>query len=120
MLGRYSPIQLTTFVMLIGGPMVILSGIPWVIQVEWTQISPAAWGGVIYSGIFSIAVAFMLWNYGIRQVGAVRTSTFQNLVPVMGLFFGVTLLNEPLLPLQYLGAGLTVVGIVLARRTTPS
>lgn len=117
MLGRYTPIQLTTLVMLIGGPMVILSGIPWVIQVDWTQISAAAWGGVIYSGVLSIAVAFILWNYGIRQVGAVRTSTFQNLVPVIGLLFGVLLLREHLLLLQYAGVALTLIGIVLARRS---
>lgn len=117
MLGRYTPIQLTTLVMFIGGPMVVLAGIPWILQTDFAGITWEAWVGVFYSGILSIAVAFMLWNSGIRQVGAVRTSTFQNLVPVLGLLFGVVLLSESLLPLQYVGAGLTVVGIILARRT---
>lgn len=117
MLGRYTPIQLTTLVMVIGGPMVVLAGIPWILETDISGISWKAWVGVIYSGVLSIAVAFMIWNYGIRQVGAVRTSTFQNLVPVMGLIFGVVLLSEALLPLQYVGAAFTIVGIVLARRT---
>lgn len=117
LLNRYSPIQLTTLIMFTGGVAVVLAGIPWVVQLDFTSVSAAAWGGIFYSGVLSIAVAFMIWNYGIRSVGAVRTSTFQNLVPVMGLLFGVLLLREQLLPLQYVGAGLTVVGIILARRT---
>lgn len=116
LLGRYTPIQLTTLMMLTGGVTVILAGLPWVVQMDLASVSWAAWGGVFYSGVLSIAVSYMLWNYGIRQVGAVRTATFQNLVPVMGLLFGVVLLREQLLLLQYVGVALTVIGIVLARR----
>jgi len=116
LLKRYSPIQLSTLIMLTGGVGVVLAGIPWVVQLDFTEVSAAAWGGIVYSGVLSIAVAYMLWNYGIRSIGSVRTSTFQNLVPVMGLVFGVLLLREPLLPLQYVGAGLTVIGIILARK----
>lgn len=116
LLKRYSPIQLSTLIMLTGGAGVVLAGIPWVVQLDFKEVSTAAWGGIFYSGILSIAVAYMIWNYGIRSIGSVRTSTFQNLVPVMGLLFGVLLLKEPLLPLQYVGAGLTVIGIILARK----
>jgi len=117
LLARYTPIQLTMLMMLTGGVAVILAGVPWVLRLDIGSISMAAWGGVFYSGVLSIAVSYMIWNYGIRQVGAIRTSTFQNLIPVLGLMFGVLLLKEELLPLQYLGATLTVVGIVLARKT---
>jgi drug/metabolite transporter (DMT)-like permease len=63
----------------------------------------------------SIGVAYLIWNYGLQAVGAVHTATYQNLVPVLGLAFGVVLLNEQLTILQYAGSGLVVIGIVLAR-----
>ena len=117
LLGRYKPIQLATLVMFTGGIPVVLAGIPWAVQLDYSEISLISWVGVFYSGVLSIGLSFMLWNYGIRMVGAIRTSTFQNLVPVMGLFFGVVLLQEKLLLLQYAGAALTILGVVLARRS---
>ncbi len=118
MLARYTPIQFTTLMMFTGGTALIIAGIPWMIQLDYAQVSGAAWGGTIYSGLLSIGMAYVIWNYGVSHVGPVRTSTFQNLVPVFGLLFGILLLNEPLSFLQYIGSAFVVGGIVLARKKT--
>ena len=114
-LDRYSPVQFSTIMATVGCITLFLIGLPNMIQLEWTQISAAAYGGVVYSGLLSIGVAYLIWNYGLQAVGAVHTATYQNLVPVLGLAFGVVLLNEQLTILQYAGSGLVVIGIVLAR-----
>lgn len=51
---------------------------------------------MIYSGALSIWLAYLIWNNGIVNVGPVKTSVYQNLVPVLGLIFGIILLNESL------------------------
>ncbi|WP_441000892.1 DMT family transporter [Fodinibius sp. SL11] len=114
-LSRYTPIQFSAIMATIGAIVLFLIGLPSMIQLEWTQISVAAYGGVVYSGLLSIGVAYLIWNYGLQTVGAVHTATYQNLVPVMGLVFGVILLNEQLTLLQYCGSALVITGIVLAR-----
>ena len=114
-LTRYTPIQFSAIMATIGAIVLFLIGLPNITQLEWTQISSAAYGGVIYSGLLSIGVAYLIWNYGLQTVGAVHTATYQNLVPVMGLFFGIVLLNEQLTFLQYTGSALVIVGIILAR-----
>jgi drug/metabolite transporter (DMT)-like permease len=116
MLGRYTPVQFTTLMMLTGGTALILAGLPWMIRLNYSEISMAAWGGTLYSGLLSIGMAYVIWNYGVRQVGPVRTATFQNLVPVLGLVFGVGLLGEKLLIMQYIGSLFVIGGIILARR----
>lgn len=114
-LSRYTPIQFSAIMTTIGCIVLFLIGLPSIIQLEWTNISAAAYGGVVYSGLLSIGVAYLIWNYGLQTVGAVHTSTYQNLVPVLGLVFGVVLLNEKLTFLQYVGSAFVVLGIVLAR-----
>ncbi len=114
-LTRYTPIQFSAIMATIGAIVLFLIGLPNIVQLQWTQISASAYGGVVYSGLLSIGVAYLIWNYGLQTVGAVHTATYQNLVPVMGLFFGVVLLNEQLTFLQYTGSALVVAGIVLAR-----
>ena len=114
-LSRYTPIQFSVIMSTIGCIVLFLVGLPNMIVLEWGQVSYAAYGGVVYSGLLSIGAAYIIWNYGIQVVGAVRTSTYQNLVPVLGLVFGIVLLNEQLSFLQYMGSALVIAGIVLAR-----
>ena len=98
-----------------GAVMLFLVGLPNMMELPWTSISAKAYGGVIYSGLLAIGVAYLIWNYGLQTVGAVHTATYQNLVPVLGLFFGIVLLGESLSWLQYIGSGLVICGIILAR-----
>lgn len=114
-LNRYTPIQFSAVMASIGAVVLFLVGLPNMLQLQWTTISAASYGGLLYSGLLSIGVAYLIWNYGLQTVGAVHTATYQNLVPVLGLLFGILLLNESLSLLQYLGSGLVVLGIVLAR-----
>lgn len=114
-LSRYSPIQFSAIMATIGCVVLFLIGLPNMLVLEWTTISPAAYGGVVYSGLLSIGVAYLIWNYGLQTVGAVHTATYQNLVPVLGLIFGIVLLNEQLTLLQYAGSALVITGIILAR-----
>ncbi|MDZ7716248.1 MAG: DMT family transporter [Balneolaceae bacterium] len=114
-LDRYTPIQFSAIMSSIGCFVLFLIGLPGMIKIDWTQVSYGAYGGVIYSGLLSIGAAYVIWNYGLQTVGTVRTATYQNLVPVMGLIFGVVLLNEKLTLLQYIGSALVIAGIVLAR-----
>lgn len=114
-LSRYTPIQFSAIMSTIGCIVLFLVGLPNMTVLEWGKVSYAAYGGVVYSGLLSIGAAYIIWNYGIQMVGAVRTSTYQNLVPVLGLVFGIVLLNEQLSLLQYVGSALVIAGIVLAR-----
>lgn len=114
-LERYTPIQYSAIMATVGSISLFLVGLPHILELHWTEISAAAYGGIIYSGLLSIGAAYLIWNYGIQTVGAVHTTTYQNLVPVMGAFFGIILLNEKLTVLQLAGSGIVIAGIILSR-----
>ncbi len=115
MLQKYSPLTLATMVMTFGGSLLIIVAIPSLLQLDFRSISVASYGGAAYSGLFAIGLAYLVWNFGIRNVGAVRTSTFQNLVPALGVLFGLVFLGEKLHVLQYLGCLCAIVGIQFTR-----
>ncbi|HET6527756.1 MAG TPA: DMT family transporter, partial [Balneolaceae bacterium] len=81
-LKRYTPIQFTTIMTTIGCIVLVIIGLPGLMQMDWESVSFVAYGGALYSGLLAIGAAFLIWNYGLQTVGAVYTSTFQNLVPV--------------------------------------
>lgn len=111
----YNSTQFSAFMALIGFICLGLIGMPFLLKLDWSSISPKAYGGAIYSGLLSVGIAYLIWNNGIVKIGAVRTSTYQNLVPVLGLIFGVIILDEVLTLFQYIGALSVIAGIVMAR-----
>lgn len=115
-LAYYPPLQLTTISMTIGGGSLVLAGLPWLVGLDFSQIGWVSYGGALYSGLFSVGIAYIIWNYGLRQVGAVRTATYQNLVPVLGLFLGLLILGETMTVVQYAGSIVVIAGIVQTRR----
>ncbi|TVQ65269.1 MAG: DMT family transporter [Balneolaceae bacterium] len=114
-LTRYTPLQLSAFMTTCGAIVLTALAVPFAAATEWGSVSWAGWSGVAYSGILAIGLAYIIWNNGIMKVGAVRTATYQNMVPVLGLFFGIILLNETLQPLQYTGAAVVIGGILITR-----
>lgn len=115
-LKRYSALQFSGMMMLIGAVMLAGISLFSAETTRWNSVSPGVWGGMICSVALSIGLAYLIWNNGIVNVGSVITSCYQNLVPVPGLVFGIVLLNESLSFLQYIGSGIAVMGIVLTRR----
>lgn len=114
-LGRYTPLQFSTFMTTSGAISFLIVAIPFYPSVEWGSISGTAWSGAVYSGMLSIGLAYLIWNNGLKKVGVVRTAAYQNLVPVLGLLFGLVLLGEALQPLQYVGSAIVIAGILVTR-----
>ncbi len=115
-LKRYKPLDLAVISMTTGGLALIIAGIPWVVDVGLTSLSWKAWAGIVFSGGLSIGISYIIWNYGLSQVGAVRTTAFQNFVPLFGILFGFFLLDERLTVIQYFGAAMVITGVLLTRR----
>ncbi len=115
-LKRYAPLQLTVMSMVSGGGVLVLAAIPDLMVLEYAAIPFSAWMGALYSGLLSVGIAYIIWNHALNQVGAVRTATYQNLVPVLGVLIGYFLMGEPLAALQMVGSLVVISGIIVTRR----
>lgn len=117
-LRHYSPIAVTCFANAVGNLPVALLGLPDLIRLDWSALSLNAWLAVIFSGVFSITLAYFFWNYGVARLGSARTSLYSNLVPPVTLLAAWLWLGETLTWTQALGGVLALAGVALARRFT--
>lgn len=115
-MSRFTPLQFATIMASFGAISLFLIGLPSLLTLDWSKVTIAGAGGVVYSGLLAIGAAYIIWNYGLTTVGAVRTSSFQNMVPVLGVFFGVLLLNEALTLQHYVGSGVAIAGVIITRQ----
>lgn len=112
---RYSTTRLTFMSTLMGSILLLLWGIPSLLRQHWRAVSVAGWAGALFSGLFSIAIAYLVWNNSVSKAGPTRTALFSNLVPIIAVISGVVFLNEPMSRAQVAGAVLVIAGVLLAR-----
>ncbi|MCW5851161.1 MAG: DMT family transporter [Anaerolineae bacterium] len=112
----YSPLKLNALTMLLGTFPLFIAAAPAMSHIPWGGISAAAWLVLLYSALFSVVVAYNIWNWAVHRVGSARTAVYSNLVPVVALLTSAILLGERMAPLQFVGAAVVITGIVLTRR----
>jgi len=69
---------------------------------------------LLYLGTFCSVIAFLLYNYGLRQLSSSTAVTLMNLVPVFGVLFSVLLLHENVQANQLVGGVIVVTGVLLS------
>ena len=81
----------------------------------WPASMPSiqSWWQVLALGVVCTAIAYILYFRLIANVGAAKAITVAYLVPVFGIVWGMTFLNEHLTPGMWLGAALVLVGVAL-------
>jgi drug/metabolite transporter (DMT)-like permease len=80
-----------------------------------TVPSLAAWGGLLYVGLFSMWLGFFAWYGGLAMGGIVRVSQVQLIQPFLALLFGVPVLGEQLDPMT-VAFSLAVIAVVFVSR----
>ena len=111
-----TPLAASTYASLFGTAMLAAVAMPDLLRLDGAALSPAAIASVLYLGLLGTGVAFVWYYRAVQRLGPSRTVIFNNLVPIFGAGFGVTLLGEPLLPSMVVGGALAVTGVMLVSR----
>lgn len=118
-LSRYAsrhsdPVAITGWHLLLGG-LPLLAGVAWQgpLLPAW---SPADWGLMAYATVLGSALAYGLFFWFASSGDLTGFTALTFLTPVFALVCGVLLLNEQLRPLQWLGAVLALVSVLLINR----
>ncbi len=82
----------------------------------WPHWDGAAWGLMAYAALLGSALAYGLFFWFANQGELTSFTALTFLTPVFALLCGVVLLGEQLRPLQWLGAALALVSVVLINR----
>lgn len=75
--------------------------------------TPAFAATVLYTGVVMTAGAFFVMNWAQRHTTAIRAALIFSLEPVAAALFSHFVGGEPLSPLDWLGGGLIVLGVIV-------
>ena len=69
---------------------------------------------LIYLGLGASALCFVTWNYAVKMLGAVKTSVYIYIVPVITVVTSVIVLKEEITWMAAVGIGFTLMGLFLS------
>lgn len=113
----YSQIVVTTYSTLVALIVLTPFVLPRLHAIDVSQLTrPTIWGGLLYLGIISTAVAFLLWNRGLQMLNASSGGLFFFFQPVVGTLLGWLILGEKIGVTFWIGSTLILIGVLLVIR----
>jgi drug/metabolite transporter (DMT)-like permease len=104
-------------IMLAGGiPSSLLLGFFEVRAQGIGEITLGVFGGILFLGIISTAIAMFMWNYAFAELPAAVASLTFFAQPVVGTILGALFLHEQITPLFMVGGLLIGIGLGIASR----
>ena len=82
---------------------------------NWQRIfEPVFFFNLLFLGLGASAMCFVTWNFAVKVLGAVKTSVYIYLVPVITVLCSVVVLHETISTRAALGILLTLIGLLLS------
>ena len=77
---------------------------------------PAVWGNLLFLGLVASMLCYLLWNAAMHRLGAVRTTNYIYLNPLVTILTAALCINERITPVALAGAALILFGMWRAER----
>lgn len=120
LLTRYTPTQVNGLTLAAASPVLLGAALIQGLTVGWGQWTPGAGGAVLFGGLLSVNVCYVIWYAGVQRLGGARTAIFSNITPLVAILSAWLWRGEPLQPVYLLGAVLIAGGVLLARFSRPA
>jgi drug/metabolite transporter (DMT)-like permease len=109
-------VALTGWSMLVGGLVLHTVSFGTSERLAAATLAPTALGAIVYLGVFSTALAFVIYYTILEEQGAFETSLVAYFVPIVATVAGVLLLGETIGLLSVVGFVIVFVGFALLKR----
>jgi drug/metabolite transporter (DMT)-like permease len=107
--ARYGVRSVTTWTIVFGTlPMVYFAPLA---AAEWQTATWTAIQAIVFIGVFPAAIAYLLWNYAVHELGASRTMMFLYGSPIVTLFTAWLWFGTTPPPISLVGGGITIAGV---------
>jgi drug/metabolite transporter (DMT)-like permease len=115
----YNPAQVTALTHLGGTPGLILAAAPAMGGVTLATLHPNVVIALAFAVVLSSVIASVLWTRSLNALGGNRTALYNCVTPIFAALAAWALLDERPVPLQAVGAGLVIAGVLASRAPVP-
>lgn len=114
--GRHSTLSITRKVMIYG----FLCAFPLMFLEPMTPIStllrPDLLAIMLFLALICSMAAFFIWNLVIKKIGAIKSSNYLYLDPIISIVMGVIMLGETVGIVAVIGCALVLIGVIMVEK----
>jgi RarD protein len=115
LIAKYGPIGASSVTLIVGTALFIPIGIFPALAFPYETLSAANWLQILYLGIVTSVLAYVLWYYALSRAEAGKVALFTNLQPILTTVLAVALLGQTVTVMFVLGGIIVLSGVVLAQ-----
>ena len=115
LLGRISPLKWSSLTLAAGTILYLPFCIPAFSEQDFGRISLKAWAMLAFSGLFALAVSYVVWYASVKRIGNSKTVIYGNIVPIFTVMFAYIFIAERLGFWQAIGALIILAGVYMTR-----
>ena len=115
LIEKHGGVVVMTYAVLLGSLPVVLISLPAGLQVPWTQLGPAVWGGMLYAVLISAFLGWMVWGWVNAVRGVARSAPLMYLMPPVAGLVAWVVTGESYTGIKLAGAALALAGVALAQ-----
>ncbi len=119
LMQHYSASRISTLVLAMAWVPIAITGLPQTRSQDWA-LGWEVWALFLFATLGPLVLTNVIWFRALDRIGPSRATLATNLQPFVAAVFAVVLLGETVTLVQALGGLLIGVGIVAARRRTPT
>jgi drug/metabolite transporter (DMT)-like permease len=119
-LRKFSSIVSTTYAVAFGTLFLFPFAVVETTVTDLASSSVAAWLSIGHMSVFVTVVSFIMYYYGIQQIGAAKASIFINFMPISAVLMASLFLGEALTIPHYIGAVFVLGGVTLSTYKRPT
>lgn len=112
---KYGALKVTCLAMLIGTAMFFPVGMVSVLVDPIVALSATDWLGILYLGIGTSIVGYVLWYYAIGRIEVSKVAVFANGQPVLATVLAVIFLDYAITGNFVVGGVMTLTGVILTQ-----
>jgi len=114
-LERISPLKWTSLTLAFGTVFYLPVAAGDIMKISWKEVSFQGWASLFYSGVFAIALCYVIWYSSVKRIGNSKTAIYGNINVVFSVLIASVFLAERISSLQIVGALVIFAGVYLTR-----
>ncbi|MCI0706333.1 MAG: EamA family transporter [Ignavibacteriae bacterium] len=115
MILKYGAIQTTCIAMILGMLIFLPVGIISIAQFPLATLGAAHWAGILYLGVGTSILAYLMWYYALGRIDAAKLAVFANGQPVVATLLALAFLDYTISGEFIIGGIVTITGVILTQ-----
>jgi drug/metabolite transporter (DMT)-like permease len=110
---KYGALRTTAYALASGSAIYFPFGLYFALKYDYSQVTPGAWGSVLYMALGLSVLVYVLWYWLIKHVEISRVAVYHNIQPIWAATVAYLFLHESLSPDFLIGGTLIVAGVLI-------